>query len=137
MVNAFCDVSSVMMREMLTMMDLGALLADPVFYGIGVPGGDGKPVVVIPGLLGNDLYLPLVAKFSREPFNACATGFNIGTSSLEGCYDPHPGDMVRAGGIVQYFRERDDMRRVQANESYSDRLRRLGGSTLTRYQDTK
>jgi len=57
MVKAFCDVSSVMMREMLTMMDLGALLADPVFYGIGVPGGDGKPVVVIPGLLGNDLYL--------------------------------------------------------------------------------
>jgi triacylglycerol lipase len=57
MVDAFCDVSSVMMREMLTMMDLGALLADPVFYGIGVPGGDGKPVVVIPGLLGNDCYL--------------------------------------------------------------------------------
>ena len=57
MVDAFCDVSSVMMREMLTMMDLGALLADPVFYGIGVPSGDGKPVVVIPGLLGNDLYL--------------------------------------------------------------------------------
>jgi pimeloyl-ACP methyl ester carboxylesterase len=57
MMDAFCDVSSVMMREMLTMMDLGALLADPVFYGIGVPGGDGKAVVVIPGLLGNDLYL--------------------------------------------------------------------------------
>ena len=57
MVDAFCDVSSVMMREMLTMMDLGALLADPAFYGIGVPGGDGKAVVVIPGLLGNDLYL--------------------------------------------------------------------------------
>ena len=57
MVNSLYDVSSVMMREMLTMMDLGALLADPVFYGIGVPAGDGKPVVVIPGLLGNDLYL--------------------------------------------------------------------------------
>jgi len=57
MANAFSGLSSVMMREMLTMVDLGALLADPVFYGIGVPRGDGKLVVVIPGLLGNDLYL--------------------------------------------------------------------------------
>jgi triacylglycerol lipase len=57
MANALSGLSSVMIREMLTMVDLGALLADPVFYGIGVPRGDGKPVVVIPGLLGNDLYL--------------------------------------------------------------------------------
>ena len=57
MTNAFSGLSSVMIREMLTMVDLGALLADPVFYGIGVPRGDGKLVVVIPGLLGNDLYL--------------------------------------------------------------------------------
>src|SRR5262245_34888008 len=57
MANAFSELSSVMMREMLTMVDLGALLADPVFYGTAVPLGDGKPVVVIPGLLGNDLYL--------------------------------------------------------------------------------
>jgi pimeloyl-ACP methyl ester carboxylesterase len=46
-----------MIREMLTMVDVGALLADPAFYGIGVPRGDGKLVVVLPGLLGNDLYL--------------------------------------------------------------------------------
>jgi triacylglycerol lipase len=57
MVNDLGELSSVMMREMLTMVDLGALLADPAFYGVGVPRGDGKPVVVIPGLLGNDLYL--------------------------------------------------------------------------------
>jgi triacylglycerol lipase len=57
MVKAVSELSSVMMREMLTMVDLGALIADPVFYGVGVPHGDGKAVVVIPGLLGNDLYL--------------------------------------------------------------------------------
>src|SRR5438093_13117111 len=57
MANALTGLSSVMIREWLTMVDLGALLADPVFYGIGVPRGDRKPVVVIPGLLGNDLYL--------------------------------------------------------------------------------
>jgi pimeloyl-ACP methyl ester carboxylesterase len=57
MVNAVSELSSVMMREMFTMVDLGALITDPLFYGIGVPRGDGRPVVVIPGLLGNDLYL--------------------------------------------------------------------------------
>jgi len=57
MANAFSGWSSVMIREMLTMVDLGALFADPAFYGIGVPRGDGRLVVVLPGLLGNDLYL--------------------------------------------------------------------------------
>jgi triacylglycerol lipase len=57
MANAFSGWSSVMIREMLSMVDMGALLADPAFYGFGVPRGDGKLVVVLPGLLGNDLYL--------------------------------------------------------------------------------
>jgi hypothetical protein len=57
MVNAFSGWSSVMIREMLSLVDMGALLADPAFYGIGVPRGDGKLVVVLPGLLGGDLYL--------------------------------------------------------------------------------
>src|ERR1700752_3328490 len=57
MPNAFNGISSVMIREMLTMMDLGALMADPCFYGFGVPRGDGRLVVVLPGLLGSDLYL--------------------------------------------------------------------------------
>jgi triacylglycerol lipase len=57
MANAFSGWSSVMIREMLTVVDMGALLADPAFYGIGVPRGDGRLVVVLPGLLGGDLYL--------------------------------------------------------------------------------
>ena len=46
-----------MIRELLVMMDLGALLSDPVFYGVHVAPGDGKLVAIIPGLMGNDLYL--------------------------------------------------------------------------------
>ncbi|HJU11860.1 MAG TPA: alpha/beta fold hydrolase [Candidatus Binataceae bacterium] len=57
MTNAFRGMSSVMIREMLTMVDLGALMADPCFYGFGVPRGHGKLVAVLPGLLGNDVYL--------------------------------------------------------------------------------
>jgi pimeloyl-ACP methyl ester carboxylesterase len=47
----------VMAREATMWVDLGALVMDPVFYGIRVPRGDGKLVVIIPGFMGNDLYL--------------------------------------------------------------------------------
>jgi triacylglycerol lipase len=33
------------------------LHASPVYYGLGVPRGDGSAVVVIPGFLGTDLYV--------------------------------------------------------------------------------
>ena len=33
------------------------LHASPVYYGMGVPQGDGSAVVIIPGFLGTDLYL--------------------------------------------------------------------------------
>lgn len=33
------------------------LHASPVYYGFGVPRGDGSAVVIIPGFLGTDLYL--------------------------------------------------------------------------------
>ena len=33
------------------------LHATPVYYGLGVPRGDGSAVVIIPGFLGTDVYL--------------------------------------------------------------------------------
>ena len=68
---------SVMIREMLTIFDLGALFADPAFYGFGSPRGDGKPVVVIPGLFGNDFYL--------QPLHhwLCRSGYTPVQSSLD------------------------------------------------------
>lgn len=33
------------------------LHATPVYYGLGVPRGDGSAVIIIPGFLGTDLYL--------------------------------------------------------------------------------
>ena len=51
--------------------ELGKLLIDPVFYGAEVARGDGRLVVVIPGLFGGDLYLEplrvwLVASATRQ-----------------------------------------------------------------------
>src|SRR5437868_9458524 len=43
--------------EALVGAELLLLHATPVYYGLGVPRGDGSGVVVIPGFLGTDLYL--------------------------------------------------------------------------------
>jgi pimeloyl-ACP methyl ester carboxylesterase len=44
-------------RESLFGLDWLALRASPVFYGIGVPRGDGSATVLVPGFLGTDWYL--------------------------------------------------------------------------------
>lgn len=44
-------------REVLFGADWLALHVSPVYYGFGVPRGDGSPVIVVPGFLGSDSYL--------------------------------------------------------------------------------
>jgi len=44
-------------REALFAADLLLLHSSPVYYGFGIPRGDGSAVVVIPGFLGTDAYL--------------------------------------------------------------------------------
>jgi pimeloyl-ACP methyl ester carboxylesterase len=41
------------------------LLADPVAYGLGVPRGDGRPVVLVPGFLASDQSLYLLRRWLR------------------------------------------------------------------------
>ena len=43
--------------EPFLLLELAALRLSPVYYGLGVPAGDGTAVVIIPGLLGMDLIL--------------------------------------------------------------------------------
>jgi pimeloyl-ACP methyl ester carboxylesterase len=44
-------------REGLFGLDWLALRASPVYYGCGVPRGNGEAVVVVPGFMGTDAYL--------------------------------------------------------------------------------
>ena len=44
-------------REARAWGEFVQLLADPVYYGAGLPRGDGRLVLVLPGLFGNDWYL--------------------------------------------------------------------------------
>jgi len=43
--------------EVLFAAEILLLHATPVYYGFGIPRGDGSAVVIIPGFLGTDLYL--------------------------------------------------------------------------------
>ncbi len=43
--------------ESLVGVDWTLLHLAPVYYGFGVPKGDGSPTVVVPGFLGSDIYL--------------------------------------------------------------------------------
>jgi pimeloyl-ACP methyl ester carboxylesterase len=44
-------------KEALFAADLLMLHASPVYYGLGIPGGDHSGVVILPGFLGTDHYL--------------------------------------------------------------------------------
>ena len=43
--------------ESLAGVDWALLHISPVYFGFGVPKGNGSPVVVVPGFLGSDFYL--------------------------------------------------------------------------------
>ena len=43
--------------EALFAAEILILHATPIYYGFGVPRGDGSAVIIIPGFLGTDLYL--------------------------------------------------------------------------------
>ncbi|HUZ87226.1 MAG TPA: hypothetical protein VNF26_09770 [Candidatus Baltobacterales bacterium] len=58
----------------LSLRELGSLLRDPVFRGRGVPRGDGRPVLLIPGFLSGDWSLRVLhawlERIGYEPFDS-------------------------------------------------------------------
>ncbi len=50
----------------LALRELSALLRDPVFRGRGVPHGDGRPVLLVPGFLSGDWSLRLLHDWLRR-----------------------------------------------------------------------
>ena len=64
--------------EALFGAELLLLHATPVYYGFGIPRGDGSGVVVIPGFLGTDLYLmELHAWLGRIGYRPYFSGIGI------------------------------------------------------------
>lgn len=54
------------LREVRWQLELGRLLADPVWRGRGVPHGDGSPVLLIPGFLAGDSSLSVMSRWLRR-----------------------------------------------------------------------
>ncbi len=64
--------------------EFGRLVADPIFYGRGAPRGDGRPVLVLPGLFGNDWYLqPLLSWLGRIGYRPVPSTFWINAGCPE------------------------------------------------------
>lgn len=64
--------------EALFGAELLLLHATPVYYGLGVPRGDGSGVVIIPGFLGTDLYLmELHAWLGRIGYSPYFSGIGV------------------------------------------------------------
>jgi pimeloyl-ACP methyl ester carboxylesterase len=53
-------------REAFVGLDWLALRSSPVYYGLGVPRGDGSAVIVIPGFMGTDMYLQEIYYWLRR-----------------------------------------------------------------------
>jgi triacylglycerol lipase len=57
--------------------EFGLLLIEPVFWGVGVRRGDGRPVLVLPGLYAGDRYLgPLRDWLRRVGYSPVASGLD-------------------------------------------------------------
>lgn len=65
-------------QEALFGMEVLLLHADPIYYGFGVPRGDGSAVVIIPGFLASDFYLvELYAWLKRLGYQPYFSGIGL------------------------------------------------------------
>lgn len=65
-------------KEALCGAELLLLHASPVYYGLGVPRGDGSAVIVVPGFLGTDHYVShLHAWLGRIGYRSHLSGIGI------------------------------------------------------------
>ena len=70
--------------ESLAAVEFAQLFGDPVYYGIGAARGDGRHVVVLPGLFGNDWYLyPLRSWLARIGFRPVRSSLAINAGCPE------------------------------------------------------
>jgi triacylglycerol lipase len=68
----------------LALRELTALLRDPVFRGRGVPHGDGRPVLLVPGFLSGDWSLRLLHDWLRRiGYSAHLSGIQLNVRASE------------------------------------------------------
>jgi pimeloyl-ACP methyl ester carboxylesterase len=70
--------------EQRAALELVDLFSSPVYYGVGVPRGDGSPVLLLPGFLGSDDYLVILRGWLRR------VGYRPHASDIGLCVGPLP-----------------------------------------------
>lgn len=71
------------MLEQRAGAELAELLASPVYYGLGVPRGDGRSVLLVPGFMGSDSYLTILAGWLRRiGYRPAQSGIMLNAGSL-------------------------------------------------------
>ena len=72
------EADTAVWTEALFGAEILMLHATPVYYGFGVPRGDGSAVIIIPGFLGTDLYLmELYAWLGRIGYRPYFSGIGV------------------------------------------------------------
>lgn len=99
------------LRETRWTLELSRLLADPVIRGHGVPRGDGRPVILMPGFGGGDYTLLVLAAWLRR----------IG-------YDPHTAGFVTNTGCSDRGADRVERRLEQLGQHHGRRVALIGHS---------
>ena len=75
---SYLEADTSLWTEALFGAEILILHATPVYYGLGVPRGDGSAVVLIPGFLGTDVYLTeLHAWLQRIGYRPYFSGIGI------------------------------------------------------------
>lgn len=102
-------------------LELSQLYWDPVFYGWGVPPGDGSPIVLIPGFLAGDLSMTVLGEWLRR------TGYNVHYPGIWTNTDC-PDRMVRQlGGQIDRIVRRTGQRVIIIGHSKGGYLGRVLG----------
>ncbi len=99
------------LRETRWALEASRLLADPVFHGRGVPRGDGRPVILMPGFGGGDQTLLVLGAWLRR----------IG-------YRPHTCGFVANVGCSDRAVDRVERRLERIHDSHGRRVALIGHS---------
>jgi triacylglycerol lipase len=84
-------------REASVGRERSALRRDPVLRGVGVPPGDGSPVMLIPGFLAGDLSLGVMAGWLRQlGYHPARAGIRVNVDCTAKALDRLEGQLQRA-----------------------------------------
>jgi hypothetical protein len=93
-------------------LELARLMTDPVFLGFGIPRGDGRPVVLVPGFLAGDQTLAVMAGWLyRLGYAPRTCGFVTNADCSERALDQVAG---RVASLHERHRRRGHLARALA-----------------------